>query len=155
MIQVVLMCGPAGSGKSAHARRLAARGFALLSFDALAWELGHQEHPLPDAARDEVHTALRHVLTEHVSRGASVVVDSSFWSRASRDSYRQFLAGLGVEPVVHYVTAPSDVILDRLARRSNSGPDDIAVPEHQALTYMAAFQVPTDAEGPMLRVDGA
>ncbi|WP_156165647.1 AAA family ATPase, partial [Demequina rhizosphaerae] len=58
MVEVVLMCGPAGSGKSVHARRLAARGHVLLSVDAMAWQLGHREHPLAKEARAEVHTNL-------------------------------------------------------------------------------------------------
>lgn len=148
------MCGPAGSGKSVQARRLEERGYEIVSFDAVAWELGHREHPLEDPARDEVHATLQQMLTELVARGERVVVDSSFWSRASRDQYRQLLEGLGIQPVVHYVETPRDVILDRLSRRRNSGPDSIAVPEDRARDYIDGFEVPTEAEGPMIRVVG-
>src|SRR5690348_674059 len=83
--RVVLVCGPAGSGKSTYARRLARHGYVLLSFDEEAWRRGHRDHPLPAGVAGEVHAALSTRLTELVADGVPVVVDSSFWSRASRD----------------------------------------------------------------------
>lgn len=154
MVEVVLMCGPAGSGKSVHARRLASRGYALLSVDALAWQLGHRTHPLTSQAREEVHADLRERLRSHIKTGASVVVDSSFWSRASRDEYRRFLATLAIVPVVHFVETPRDVILQRLARRTHHGPDDIAVPARLAAAYVDGFEPPTEDEGPLVYVSG-
>ncbi|WP_062076766.1 AAA family ATPase [Demequina globuliformis] len=155
MTQVVMVCGPAGSGKSAHARRLTTNGYALLSFDAIAWELGFRKHPLLDKARLAVHRVLQERLASLLDRGESVVIDSSFWSRASRDTYRQILAHRGVEPVVHYIAAPPEVILDRLAKRTDSGPDDIMVPATRAQVYMDGFEVPQAAEGPVVWIDGS
>lgn len=155
MTQVVMVCGPAGSGKSAHARRLTTNGYTLLSFDAIAWELGHREHPLLDEARLAVHRVLQERLASLLKRDEFVVIDSSFWSRASRDTYRQFLAHRGVEPVVHYISTPREVILDRLAKRTNSGPDDIVVPGTRAQAYMDGFEVPQASEGPVVWVDGS
>lgn len=155
MTQVVLVCGPAGAGKSAHARRLTANGYALVSFDAIAWELGYHEHPLLEEARLAVHRVLQERLASLLNRGESVVIDSSFGSRASRDTYRQLLAPWGVEPVVHYIATPPEVILDRLAQRTNSGPDDIVVPATRAQAYMDGFEVPQAAEGPVVWIDGA
>ncbi|WP_454116959.1 hypothetical protein [Microbacterium aurum] len=54
-------------------------------------------------------------------------MDSSFWSRASRDEFRRLCAPLGVVPVVYYLDTRRSILLDRLAQRENSGPDDIAV----------------------------
>lgn len=149
------MCGVAGSGKSAHARELTAQGYVVLSFDALAWELGHRQHPLGDGARAEVHAALQERLRRSVTSGENVVVDSSFWSRASRDEYRRLLERWNVVPVVHHVTAPRHVVLERLARRRNSGPDDIAVPTDLAHAYLEGFEAPRGDEGPVVQIDGS
>ncbi|WP_222593111.1 AAA family ATPase [Cellulomonas composti] len=153
MDRVILMCGAAGSGKSTHARGLAAAGYVVLSFDAEAWDRGYREHPLEDSARAEVQRSLQGKLIDSLARGECVVVDSSFWSRSSRDEYRRLLAPCGVEPVVHYLDTPRDVVLARLARRSGTDPDDVLVPQAQALAYLDGFETPTPAEGP-LRIVG-
>ncbi|RMI13057.1 ATP-binding protein [Cellulomonas triticagri] len=147
------MCGAAGSGKSTYAHRLGEAGYTVLSFDIEAWRRGFRTHPVPVEGRREVHETLQRRLLEAVDDGRPVVVDTSFWSRASRDEYRELLASRGVVPVVHYMATPRHAILESLARRRTAGPDDIAVPVEQALSYMDGLQVPTAEEGP-LRVIG-
>lgn len=152
--RVVLVCGPAGSGKSTHAQHLAAQGYELLSFDEEAWRRGHHRHPVPDDVAREVHADLHARLVAALARGDRVVVDTSFWSRASRDRYRELLAPLGVRPVVHHVRTPRDVALARLARRRGTGPDDVAVPPDLAAAYQDGFEAPTPDEGPLRVVPG-
>lgn len=150
--RVVLVCGAAGAGKSTHARALEADGYARLSFDEEAWLRGHREHPLPAAVAAEVHADLRARLVALVEDGRDVVVDTSFWSRASRESYRALLAPLGVVPVTHYLATPRDVALLRLADRRNAGPHDIVVEPDLARAYLDGFEVPTPDEGPLVVV---
>lgn len=149
MDRVILMCGAAGSGKSTYARRLRAEGYAVLSFDEEAWRRGFRTHPVPVERGREIHEALQRRLLELASTGSPVVVDTSFWSRAARDHYRELLAPLNVAPVVYYMDTPRAVVLERLAARRGEGPDDIAVPVDQAIVYMDGLQVPTAAEGPL------
>lgn len=143
------MCGPAGSGKSTYAKRLERAGYVLLSFDAEAWNRGYRVHPVPADAIQSIHDHLQARLKELVTRGARVVVDTSFWSRASRDRYRDFLAPLGATPTVYYLEVPHDVLLERLATRTDSGPNDVLVSPAQAAAYIDGFQRPTPNEGPM------
>ncbi len=82
------------------------------------------------------------------------MVDSSFWSRASRDEYRLFLAAFGIEPVVHYVETPREVMLGRLTRRGNNGPDDISVSERVPRAFIDHFEIPSEDEGPLVRIAG-
>ncbi|MBD8057995.1 GNAT family N-acetyltransferase [Cellulomonas sp. JH27-2] len=151
--RVILTCGPAGSGKSAHARRLEAAGYERLSFDEEAWRRGWRRHPVPESAADEVQSALRASLVEHVTGGRDVVVDTSFWSRARRDAYRELLAPWRVTPVVHLQVTPSDEVLRRLSARTGAGPHDVLVPEDLARAYLAGFEIPTPDEGPMAVVE--
>lgn len=150
---VVLTCGPAGSGKSTYARRLEAEGYARLSFDEEAWRRGYRDHPLPAEAADEVHAALQARLAALVAEGRRVVVDTSFWSRASRERYRAFLAPLGVTPVVHYLATPREVVLRRLEARAGAHGDDVVVPPEVALRYLDGFEAPTPDEGPLEMVE--
>lgn len=150
--QVVLVCGPAGAGKTTHARSLEALGYVRLSFDEIAWDHGHREHPVPAEVAESVHAEIARLLLAHVAAGENVVVDTSFWSRASRDRYRALLAEPGVVPVVHHVRADQAEVLVRLARRRGDGPHDVVVPVERALAYLAGFEPPTEAEGPLVEV---
>ncbi|MFC8730916.1 AAA family ATPase [Luteimicrobium sp. NPDC057192] len=152
--RVVLVCGPAGAGKSTHALRLEGDGYVRLSFDEEAWRLGHRDHPLPPDVTAVVHADLQRRLVEHVRAGDDVVVDTSFWSRAQRDAYRAVLAPCGVAPVVHYLSTPRAVVLSRLEGRRHTSGNDVVVSRAQALSYLDGFEVPTPDEGPLVVVDG-
>lgn len=152
--RVVLTCGPAGSGKSTYARALEQQGFTRLSFDEAAWARGLRHHPLPDADGAALHADLQRRLLQLVTAGDDVVVDSAFVTRESRQVYRDLLAPLGVEPVVHLLRTPRDVVLDRLRERRGEHPHDVVVPVDRAAAYYDGFPTPTLDEGPMLVVDG-
>ncbi len=122
----------------------------MLSFDAEAWRRGHRVHPLPDDAAREIHVWLKDQLVALAAEGRSVVVDTSFWARTTREDYREVLAPLGIVPLVLYLDTPREVILDRLARREGGGPDDVVVTPEQAIAYLDGFEVPSAEEGPLL-----
>ncbi|NKY22044.1 ATP-binding protein [Cellulomonas denverensis] len=146
---MVLVCGPAGAGKSTHAARLAEQGYLWLSFDRIAWELGHREHPLDPDTAGAVHAIIRQRLLAAVAAGERVVVDTSFWSRAARDDYRALLAPTGVVPVVHHLRASEATMRARVAARSGDGPDDVPVPADRMSGYLRGFEAPTVQEGPV------
>lgn len=149
MVHVVLMCGSAGAGKTTVARRLAAEGYVRLSIDEAAWERGYRDHPLPADIDQELKRELQDRLVRSVEAGRDVVVDLSFWARRSRDEYRRILAPLGVIPEVYYLATPLEVMLERVARRDNSGPSSIALSPAVVEQYAANVEVPTETEGPL------
>lgn len=109
--------------------------------------MGYRRHPLSEDASNEVHQLIKNQLAAAVKRGEDVVVDSSFWSRASREEYRHYLRSLGIAPAIYYLDTPRDVILRRLAERRNLSGSDIVVPYELALRYIDGFQAPTQDEG--------
>ncbi|MFC8597573.1 AAA family ATPase [Isoptericola sp. NPDC057191] len=156
MPNLVLLCGPAGAGKSTHARRYAADGYAVASVDELAWEAGHGAvHPLPDDVARGVADALRAQVESLLAAGRDVVVDSSFWSRASREEYRALGAAHGAEALVVLVDTPRDVALARVAARAAEHPHDVVLAPEVAAAYHDGFEVPTSDEGLLEVVPGS
>ncbi|GAB2621014.1 AAA family ATPase [Pseudactinotalea suaedae] len=154
MPRLVLMCGPAGAGKSTHARRLEEEGCVRVSVDDLAWAEGHVEHPLPAEVAARVGEALRERVVALLDERRDVVVDSSFWSRASREEFRRLGAERGVVAEVLYVSTPRAVALARVAARTGAHAHDVLLSPEVAAAYYDGFEVPTPQEGPLTVVRG-
>ncbi len=149
MSRVVMMCGPAGSGKSTVARRLESEGMTRLSVDAEAWRRGIRSMPIPNALHHEIERALRSRLVELVSRGVDVVLDFSFWSRQVRMEYRDLLRPLGVEPETVYLATTRTVGLERISARKGGHSDDYPLSADLAKLYFDHFEPPSADEGPL------
>lgn len=147
--RVVLMCGPAGAGKSTVARRLEEDGLVRLSIDQVAWSRGIRSMPLAPEVREEIETELRDQLLELVAAGSHVVLDRSFWSRRSREEYRELLRPLGVEAETIYLATPREVALERMRARALAHGDDFSLREDLAAEYFDHFEPPTPDEGPL------
>lgn len=156
MPRVVLMCGPAGSGKSGYAARLEDQGYLRLSIDEAAWRQGHREHPLPEEVSAPIVTAQREQLVEAVTHGRDVVVDYAFWSRQQRDDYRAVAteAGASVE-VVFLRVAATELRRRILARNAGPvGPSAIRVEPDLLTAYIEWFEVPGPGEPDVTVIDG-
>ena len=149
MGRVIFMCGPAGSGKSTVARRYERQGMTRLSFDQEAWSRGITAMPLPEDVHRDIERELRARLVDLVRAGADVVLDFSFWSRRTRDEYRELLRPLGVIPETVYLATDRATVLQRISSRAARDGDDYVISEELAAFYFDHFEVPTAAEGPL------
>jgi predicted kinase len=147
--RVIFMCGPAGSGKSTVARRYERRGMTRLSVDQEARSRGITTMPLPDEVRRDIEEVLRARLADLVRAGADVVLDFSFWSRAMRDEYREFLRPLGVRPETVYLATDRATALGRVAARAARDGDDFALSPELTAFYFDHFEIPDEAAGPL------
>ena len=50
-------------------------------------------------------------------QGKTVIFDLGFWTKKDRQRARQKATDLGFMPIIHYISAPDEVLKERIARR--------------------------------------
>lgn len=152
--KVILMCGPAGAGKSTFAQGLERAGMTILSYDEESFGRGITVHPLTEEVRKDIKTFLDEKLISLLEQNRDVVLDYSFWSREMRKEYTSLLKGFGIEPVIYYLKTPKAVVLERIRNRRGTHPGDIMLTEETASRYYDCFEPPTADEGEIIVVNG-
>lgn len=159
---VVMMCGVAGSGKTTYAQALEVNGYARLSVDEEIWarsgrcgvDYPAEDYPRLSAAAED---AVRQRLLELVIAGRDVVMDLSFWRRATREEYKSLIEDAGARWRLVYLRVEPDVLRRRLAERAGRVDANAAftVTDDVLTAYLEGFEVP-DGEGEeVLRADGS
>ncbi|WP_147943086.1 ATP-binding protein [Microbispora sp. CSR-4] len=146
--RVVMMCGIAGSGKTTYAQELERRGYVRLSIDEAVWaRLGRDGGELdPEEYADHQARAeddLWQELVRLMRAGRSVVLDYSFWRRATRDRYKALIESHGYRWELLYLKARPETLRRRLAARNTlSGPNSVTVSDELLRSYVAGFEEP-------------
>ncbi|MFT4296401.1 MAG: ATP-binding protein [Micropruina sp.] len=143
MPMVTLLCGPAGAGKTTYARELERRGAVRLSMDEAVWADGWRHEQPPQQRLDELYAALKDELARALAAGADVVVDLSLASRAVRDEWRRLSADAGAGCELLVVTAPFEVLWQRVRRRNEEGhANAVRLTEAELRRYVDGFDWP-------------
>lgn len=144
---VTLLCGPAGVGKTTYARSLEAAGAVRLSMDEAAWADGWRDRPPPPERVLHLDAALQTELVRSVARGRDVVVDLSCSTRHVRDVWRDAADRAGARLRLVVLTAPLDVLLDRVAaREGTTGANSVHLSPAVVRRYVEGFGWPGNDE---------
>lgn len=146
-VDVVMMCGVSGAGKTFVARRLEAQGFVRLSADADVWQAYGEGYARMPAAEQHViyMRALGNIIghvPELLRQGKRVVIDASMCKRARRDEVADMCRQAGAQHVIAYLDSSRATLLERLKARKGTGPDDQFVSEEELDRFLAHFEVP-------------
>lgn len=146
MSRLILICGLPGAGKTTLARRLAAALPAVrLCPDEWLSDLGVDL--FDEATRDRLERRFWTLTQELLPLGQTVVLEFGFWARAERDEKRLAARALGVPVELHYLTAPVDELVRRIAARTAAGePGAVPISRELFETYLPWFQPPTPDE---------
>jgi predicted kinase len=119
--RLVVVCGLPGSGKTGHARSVAAGlGAVRMCPDEWMEALGVDLWDTSTRSRVE---ALQWTLTrELLALGQSVVIEWGTWSRDERDELRRGARAIGAAVELHFLDAPVDVLWARVAGRDRERP---------------------------------
>lgn len=149
--EVVLLSGVAGAGKTTYALGLEALGYVRLSVDEEVWAANGRygvDYPASDYASHSQAAGrlLLERLVDLVEARADVVVDLSFWSKASREEYKQVITARGGRWRLIYLNVPQTELRRRLAARSARFDANAAftVDDELLAVYLAGFEEPHD-----------
>lgn len=140
--RLIIVCGLPGSGKttlakcleeSLHAIRLAPDEW----MDALSINLYDEEN----RARIE---ALQWKLGQELLKlGLVVIIEWGTWGKSERDTLREGARKLGAAVELHYLSAPPEVLFERIQRRAMENPP---IQREDVMRWAEMIEVPTEEE---------
>jgi predicted kinase len=140
--RLILVCGLPGSGKTTRARALEARLPAVRCcpdewLEALSLDLYDEDR------RGKVEALQWRLAQQLLGLGLTVILEWGTWARSERDALRLGARALGAEVELHYLSAPADVLFERIQRRGRENPP---IPREAVSRWLEVFQAPTAEE---------
>jgi predicted kinase len=140
--RLIIVCGLPGAGKTTHAQRLE-KQLSAVRFCPDEW-MDMLGIDLYDEQRRAQIEALQWTLAQRLlQQGLTVIIEWGTWARDERDILRCGARALGAAVELHYLTAPADVLFERIQHR---GREDPPITREDVVQWVEMFQVPTAEE---------
>ena len=152
MTKVFLICGKICCGKTTYAQKLCKeKNAVLLSVDEITLALFGQH--CGDKHDEYVERTEKYLLNksmEVINKDINVVLDWGFWTKAERESAKEFYKSRNIECELYYIDISDEVWKLRLHKRNN---DVLAnetsayyVDDNLAAKFASILEVPSEDE---------
>jgi predicted kinase len=140
--RLIIVCGLPGSGKTTHARQLQSSSRAI-RFCPDEWIHALSLDYWDEDNREKIESLQWQLGQQLLDLGLTVIIEWGTWARCERDALRLTARELGAAVELHYLSAPVEILLDRVQRRAMENP---VIQREQLLQWANAFQEPTAEE---------
>jgi predicted kinase len=139
---LIIVCGLPGSGKTTQALQLQLQ-LPGVRFCPDEWMKTLELNLYDEASRAKIEALQWELVQQLLSLGVSVIIEWGTWARSERDALRTGARSLGARVELHYLSAPVELLFDRIQRRAIEDPP---ITREQLLEWSEFFQVPTSDE---------
>lgn len=140
--RLIIVCGLPGSGKTTLAKALEAKLNAV-RFCPDEWMSALSIDIYDEAKREKIEKLQWELGRQMLKLGAIIIIEWGTWGRSERDELRLGAQAIGAAVELHYLSAPIDVLFERLQKRGMENPP---IERHDLLKWSEIFQAPTDEE---------
>lgn len=140
--RLIIVCGLPGAGKTTHAKHLEAK-LSAVRFCADEWMDALSVDIWDESMRGKIEALQWLVGQQLLALGVNVIIEWGTWGRSERDALRLRARELGAAVELHYLSAPVDVLFERIQRRGLENPP---IKREQMEQWADQFQKPTADE---------
>ena len=139
---LIVVCGLPGSGKTTLAKRLEAERGAI-RFNPDEWMEALSINLWDSAKRDQIEALQWKVAQDVLRLAGTAIVEWGTWGRSERDALRLGARALGAVVELHYLSAPPELLFERVQRRGMESPP---MAHDDLLRWSEVFQAPDSEE---------
>src|SRR5580704_4653429 len=140
--RLIILCGLPGSGKTTLGRALESR-LRAVRFAPDEWMHALALDYYDEDRRGKIEAVQWKLAQQLLALGLIVIIEWGTWGRSERDVLRLGARALGAAVELHYLSAPADVLFDRIQRRGLENPP---IDRDTVTQWLGAFQAPTPEE---------
>jgi len=140
--RLIIVCGLPGSGKTTLASALESR-IRAVRFSPDDWMDSLSLDLYDEGRRARIEALQWKLAQELLALGLTVIIEWGTWARSERDALRLRARALGAAVELHYVSAPVDVLFDRIQSRGRENPP---IERDAVSRWFQIFEAPTPEE---------
>jgi predicted kinase len=137
--RLIIVCGLPGSGKTTLAKALESR-LRAVRFSPDEWMDALSLNIYDEERRGKIEALQWKFGRELLALGLTIIIEWGTWGRDERDTLRLGAPALGAAVELHYLSAPADVLFDRIQRRGLEKPP---IERDSLSRWLEIFQAPT------------